>query len=352
MRRTPNTPIVGEGLSANFARDIIRELRASRIIAGKNITVDYTPNGTRINGTPGGVAAVSAPAVAKALVPFTVRWMSYDTDAEHPNPSAGQWQIYLPMGCASITQKSSQGSVESPYIPKNNKAQDADGNLIAGWYAIPTPTNGTDDDATQMDGKVARSWSVGLYMKPWARMVVSAMPSEINETFKWVVPVATIGTVTYSQGSDGTTPPMQHTVDNFFANGGTTTIEKEWDASGDFGIKYEFASGSEKTPNATPKAYLVNQRCFLGRLDKILAEDKDISSWNTNVSVWVKIQHDSTTFAMSVEKDLSGSNTESDDDKTVHRIYTLKGLIVTADERSDFPSMSFYTSAEAASPQL
>ena len=57
MIREPGT---GERISATWASELVREIRRNRPLAGANVRLTVTPNGTIVNGTPGGDDSTTA----------------------------------------------------------------------------------------------------------------------------------------------------------------------------------------------------------------------------------------------------------------------------------------------------
>lgn len=286
------------------------------------------------------------------LLPFTVRWLDYGKN-DNGSSKGGQWQIYLPLGCMTICQHTRQGDTTTPYIMTNAKASDANGNDIPGWYAIPEPKNGVDDYTYTADGVEYREWVLSVYQEPWPRANANAMPSEMTKVFLWSVAVATLTVATRDKGQE--TESVTRYATRILPEDGGPLTYREWDASTDFAIRYEFAEGEETDPTKDPNVYVANQERYLGRLDKVLTGDKNITSWTGEVKVFLKVTHSSEVFGMSVERDLENDDAVSDDDKTVGQIYTIKDAVVTSDNRSQFPSTVFYNSPEpqaAPEPQV
>ena len=126
------------------------------------------------------------------------------------------------------------------------------------------------------------------------------------------------------------------------------SVEVEWDVSKPFSIRYEMdddAGGDDDDGSNHVTAMLVNQVLSLGRLQKVIGGATDITGLG---NVFVKVQHSTTQFQMTIETNLTGSAAESDDDKTVFKIYDLEENIVKGDFRDSIPTtFDFYTSATA-----
>lgn len=334
MRRTPNTPIVGEGLSANFARDIIRELRANRIIAGKNITVDYTPNGTRINGTPGGVKAATVTA-KETLKPFAIRWFSYDTDPEHPNPNAGEWQIYMPHGCLSLRSYFGTGSQQAlACIPANDAATDDEGNEIYQWFKIPDPVI-ADAYSTTLDGHAALSWPVRIRMAPWP--ICEITTKSTGDTVKTVFNggLLQVGSIyiVESEDKDGNTVKTRSAY-QWYESGQTITRDDYSTLS----ITYK-TDDNVTSKDAEWKPYLTKQHFIFGRKTLDIDDDTDISDFT---EVVVHITHEDEEFEVEVID--AEDAEENDDDNTYISIYDLSDNVPTADNRSRVTNVPWYNS--------
>lgn len=353
MRRPPSLPIPGQPLSVNFAREVVKEIRATRILPGSGLKLRYSPNGTSLRDESNGKSS-SLPSTSSKAQPFQVRWMSHDENGDQPRK--GEWQIYLPAGCASVSYvedglagtaysdtgiRSGQYETGKPrkYVaqPKNKNAKDTDGEEIFQWYNIPTPSN-EDGDILQTNGLNAVSWTVWVLMKPWARYTVSTNPDE-DEPAAWSLAVATIWECEYTQdeGEDGgmeaSTPTVEHGVVQLH----TGEWKNTWHVSGNFAIRYKLTN--EKSKDSEYKVELVNQALMVGRLQLENLNPVDVSHAE---HIWVKIEHSTEKFKLSV---LTECNETSDDDKTVFKIYDMEDGIVTQDLRSSIPDLPFYTSA-------
>lgn len=95
------------------------------------------------------------------LRPFKLRWMPQDDEDQ----SKGEWQIYLPMGCADINEK-------DVYFPKNDIGTDADGEVTFQWYKIETPSD-SDATITTSGTKVFKEWTVYVHFKDFPMMYAS-----------------------------------------------------------------------------------------------------------------------------------------------------------------------------------
>lgn len=329
----PRVPRAGDKLRADWGNSLVRAISSMRPVPTPGVLLGRSTYGTTMTFEDSGAAAAFTPT---AVLPFTVRWYSYGEEGK------GQWQIYLPVGCATLTQTTKDGSVTFPYIPTNAKAKNKDGEVIPGWYEIPMPEEGVDEDVTTADGYAVLSWVATILFKPWPRMKVTAMPSKETEAWAWTQAAATMQVAEYSDDRETRT-----WAENTLAESGVALVEQTWDASGDFAVEYAMPEGSETTPNAKPLVRIVNQRRYLGRLDAEVSGYTDATQWTGETEVLLKVEHDSEDFVMSVERNLTGAAAKSDDDKTVGMIYRMKDSVVTEDRRGLFPTTAFYTSAES-----
>lgn len=322
-------------MRAGWADSVSRAIESIKPVQVPGMLVSRGFHGTKYTPM---AAAEDIPDVptAATVQPFDVRWYRYESDDDDNGGGGsndkGQWQIYLPLGCLTVKQ----GNVTYFYVPTNNRAKDEDNKEIAEWYEIPEPENTAYANVVTTKDRVVTTYAVYLNMKPWPRVKISTDPTD-GEPVQWQEAVATIKIVQYTDESD--TPPERSAT----RLADETSIAKEWDISGEFAIKYEIANRSLQDKNAKPTVKLINQSRFIGRLEKTITQDTTIQDeWE---SVWIKIKHDSEEFEMTIEHDLSGSETVSDDDKTVYKIYDIEEKIVKVDYRDSVPEMDFYISS-------
>lgn len=325
----PRKPRAGDTMRAGWADSMVKSVRSLVPLQVPGMLISRTTYGTRY--TPMASEATAA-MPSYSILPFDIRWYDYGADDEGKS-KGGEWQIYLPLGCATLTQDGVTWRYRTG--SQNRSAKDADGNIIPAWYHVDVPQSSKNATVQELNDRVEKSYPIFLNMKPWPHMLISGDDSAIEEygRVEWTVAVGNINIVEYSDGETPTTRYSTRTITQ-------TNIANEWDVSKPFSVKYEVTPQGEHSFSL--KAWLVNQSVFLGRLEKIDAEDIDITGRD---NVWVKITHDTDEFEMSVEFDLEGSAARSDDDKTVYRIYTLEDNVVVTDDRDEIPDMGFYTSA-------
>ena len=331
---TPRMPRAGERVRSSWGDSVSRAVREVTPVQVPGMLLSRGVYGTKytLMNEP---QSYEESYPTTTLLPFDVRWYSY---ADENDPDKGEWQIYLPLGCATLTQDGVTWRYRTG--SSNKSARDKDGNVIPAWYHIDVPESSKNAVVQELNDRVAKSYPIFLNMKPWPHMLVSGDDNAIEEygRVEWQVAVGSINIVEYS---DGETPTERYATRTITE----TNIANEWDVSKPFSVKYEVTPQGKHSFDV--KAWLVNQSVFLGRLEKIDAEDIDITGRD---NVWVKITHDTDEFEMSVEFDLEGSAARSDDDKTVYRIYTLEDDVVVTDDRDEVPDMGFYTSAPETNP--
>ena len=310
---------IGEGIRADWARSVERAIMEQRPRPNLGQTMSRNSYGVMM-----GEAGAAAKTVEYASsFPFKVRWQY-----TNKKRTAGEWQIFLPLGCVSVVQ----GNVTNACIPVNAIGKDDNGQELYKWYRIEEPKD-ADGTVGTFNGYLAKQWTVYVIIKPWPRMKACTSPED--SSFKagmWSVPVATINVIE-------TDKDVLHGVNQIVSEGG---IVREWKTDGAFAIEYEMESAKE--PGSNVVARIINQRKALGRLYRKNADPVVVTGWD---NVWVKITHEDTEFDMSVEKDLSGKDAVSDDDKTVFQIYRMKDNIPVEDSRGSIPDFDFYTNASA-----
>lgn len=151
----PVPPNKGEPIRAEFFRQVVDYMRRITPVAGPNIKVSIGPGGAKIEGTPGGAAAVVETA------PWTVRRHTTDTD------TTGQWEIWLPPGCMSV-------GAECTPLNKAASEKTGHGGDPVGWYALyldetaGAPTR-TETDVEQVTAEI-REFSIIAHAKTSAKV--------------------------------------------------------------------------------------------------------------------------------------------------------------------------------------
>lgn len=330
MTRLPNPPVVKQGLSVSYFRQLIQYLRESRIIAGQGMKVSRTPNGTVLDCTAKGGGGTYV-AAAKSLHPFAVRWFAKPTQA---NPDAGEWQVYIPTGSLDVIYGSSVAQHRAYYaMPTNEVATDGNGENIYRWFKIPDPTN-ANADVTTSDGMAVKQWTVYALIKPWARFLVSTDP-EANDEVAWIEPIASISLAEWTEQVDGgTVNKSSHSATSLHSG----AITKTWDVTSPFAIEYILSDETSKSSGYT--ARVINQTKMLGRLQVNNVTPVDVTN---ATEVWIEIDHSGEDFSLEVKTSVESE--ESNDDVTVYKIYDLSNGVVVEDYRGAIPELPFYTNS-------
>jgi hypothetical protein len=323
----PRKPRAGDPIRAGWADSVVKAASELRPIQVPGMLISRGTYGTAYTPEAEWRQTAAEEQTIPELRPFDCRWMSFDTD-DGEKTNNGEWQIYLPAGCVTVQQ----GTLIEPYIPTNEKARDADGNTLAGWYKIDDPDDTALANITDANDYYAETYSVYIEMKPWPRMKASVDPKAFNPT-QWSHAVATISKIKYSDEE------VEDHATGRLAD--FDSIAESWPIDGPFAVKYTMPQEGGRNPDAEPEVSLINQERFAGRMQVSVEKDTDVKEWK---SVWIKIAHDSEKFSMSVEKDLGGDEAKTDDDQTVYKIYTLDQNVVTSDLRGSVPAMDFYVS--------
>ena len=331
----PKEPNVGDALTADWGRKVVKCLRSLRPIDGRNVRTRTTSLGTVISAD-GGVAKSEARAAAKPLLPFAVR---HHRNAD--DEAKSEWQIYIPKGCATLVQ--GVGFETRGYVAANDDG-DTGEELNDGWFRLDLAEG--DSDILRLDqslgNRVARRWEVWASFMPWP--IVKAGSAKVAGAAEWKK-VANVWEVSYSGESDeGAGESVERRVEQLF----TGTVEVTRDISSAFSIEYALDDYEAKEPAVT--ARIVNQRLRVGRLYKEIAEPTQLPSGAK--SAWARVDHADETVALSVVFDPEGTEAESDDDKTVVKLYSLDAdggeggvPFVKEDSRETLDDLPFYTNA-------
>lgn len=317
----PKMPQHGMPISADWGRDVVKCLEMLRPRSSQGFTIDQNLYGTRLS------MATSSPAlqVESDYAPFSVRYRI--TDVEN---NKGEFQIYIPFGSAVVTQ---DGLAQACEVHDLKQATGEDGEALYGWYTIPADSM-KDKYAEIMSHRVyeVKMYPVYVLMKPWPEMTASCDPT-VWGAVKWSEIVAYIGMIKIDGREE------VGVVNQIF----TGNIKREWNASGKFAIVYTPATESEG--GGKYKMRIRNANLMIGRLMLSIPESegedggKDISGWE---EVWLKIIHDSEKVSMELLDSNSGE--ESDDDKTICKLYTIKDDVVISDSRENASNdFGFYT---------
>lgn len=323
MREAPFAPKAGQGLAADWGRDLVDFVRRSRVRPARGQRVQVTSFGTVVEENAASVRSVRF-SEERETKPWALRWLPYDED----DPAKGEWQVYVPVGAATLNG----GDL---YMAFNDEAKDADGEVIGDWYKVDSVDDGHAKITTETYEGVARvtkEWTVYALFKPWPRVKVSANSDGFATTMrKELVGAICETTYTFNDGGEETTE-IEHFVSSQTLD---APVKLERDESGAFAVEYHTAEGKEIEKDAAWKPFVVNQRVMLGRVQATLEEDTDATGWERVV---VRIDHPAEDFELSVV----GTYEASDDDKTCVVIYEMKDDVVTKDNRAQLAQMPFY----------
>ena len=160
MTRIPRDPTPGEGLSVTWARQLLKYLRESRLVAGAGIRMSCGPHGTVIDST--ATAAKAGAAAAAQYHPFAVRYHTTDNDSD------GQWEVRIPYGSVSVGSRCD---------PINKAASSKGGHENEdGWYALYiNESEGAAGTRQEGSGQQAvtvsyRRWAITAHCKTSAKV--------------------------------------------------------------------------------------------------------------------------------------------------------------------------------------
>lgn len=310
----PPDPHPGMFVTVDWGRKVVRCLRQLLPIETPDMKFDVTQNGTRYRPSGTGKGTQSR----TELHPFAVRWMSY-------GGNDGEWQIYLPYGCATLKVDGNNGSVYN-MIPVNKQAKDANGDEIFFWYRIEDPED-ADAEIKSVGNRIVKQWTVYILAKPYPRMMLSTRKDKFK-TIDKAVGVAVISE--RAEEKDG-----ERTVVRTGSNIVFDSYAFTRDETKEFSVTYECDKGKEKDPEAEFTPSVINVNYLLGRSQVSASKTKvKIDDWE---SVCLKIGHKSETFTIDLEDTLG----TSDEDYTCIEIYRMKDGVVTEDKRSDLDKIRF-----------
>lgn len=316
----PEAPAHGSAITANWGRKVVECLRRLAPVAGQGMRLVFTPNGTVYNSQPG-EAAGSQDAELK---PFDIRWYSYGDDADD-----GEWQIYLPLGCVSISQML-PGMESLPCVCVNGEAEDENGASIYGWYRIEDPDE-SEGQVMWTGGKVYHTIPVYALVKPWPRFMVSAN----RDSYDTVQGSVVVGNMCIAKGSgDEDTIRMGQRVvsEPFCVDNG-----REFST---FNICYQFDDGALYSKDAEPKVMITDLLLVAGRTVVADSHEVDISGWE---EVWLKLEHD-VTDAADMKISVVKAREMPNDTTSYMLLYRLADDIVTGDYRHNVKDIRFYDS--------
>lgn len=298
----------GDKLSANALNKI-----ADNLPKYDNITNGvYTDcgNGQVILQTFGGnkFGGSEDTSVQKSLLPFTVRWIcTSKTDKD-----SGEWQIYLPMGCAIL-----DGTYT--YFPKNDSGKNKEDHIIFQWYKLDNPKD-ADASVITEGGYAYKEWSVYVHFKDFPMMYVSTIKDDSK--FKASEDLI-VGSIRQTEWNDkGGKKHYKRSSINFMTSSYNRTLANN---VGDFQIIYEI-TGDKKSEDSYHMK-LTNQQIRYGV--RGVAFIKDDTEITTQEEVVLKIDHSTEDVKIEIVNALQ----ENTLDATYVRILKLEDKAIKIDNR-------------------
>lgn len=297
---------------------LIDSVRRCRPLAGKNIHLRATPNGVIIDGTPD--SEVVSKRNNTSRMPFAVRWYVKSDDKDKSSTDDGEWQVYLPRGCATVN-----GEI---CTPTNANAVDADGNKIDDWYVIAPPKD-SDADIATMNNRKCIHYSVYAHIKAWPEMKISfsEKDGDFGRSHRTEV-IAAAGY--YEKKDDDENVRKYRTVRQLV----TSSISVRYQMDSAFAIEYRKSGDKEKSY----KPYVVNQSVMIGREQFTGAEETSVDG---ATKVVLHIAHKTEKFDVEVVTP-NGDVPAADNDNTYVKIYDMEDNVVTFDNRAALDNLNFY----------
>lgn len=247
----------------------------------------------------------------KELKPFQTRWQC----TSKTDKNQGEWQIYLPSGCATL-----DGNYV--YFPKNENGKDKEGYLTFQWYKMEEP-NDNDATVTTINGYSYKEWTVYVHFKDFPIMYASTIQDDTS--FDGSSQDLVVGTILQKEWNDdkGKRQYKRKSI-NFMTGGYQRTIQNN---SGTFQIIFDI-QGDKKSEDSY-KMKLTNQVIQYGvRGQAYIKEDTDISQ---KEEVILKIDHSKEDVKIEYVDQLS----ENTNDYTYIRLLKLKNKGIKIDNRQD-----------------
>ena len=242
------------------------------------------------------------------LRPFALRWQRTSKTDEN----AGEWQIYLPMGCVSVNGE--------PSTPSNDTGSDMEGDLTYQWYKIPDPEDGDADIETR--GSFAyKQWTVNVLVKPYP--LFKATTKREDSEFGGYDDIVSVGSLMQKTWTDD--DGKQH-VDHKTTQTRTESYRHEFENSGSFRIIFE-NEGDRKNPSSW-KIKLTNQYIDVGREQIWIDSDTDITDMEDVVLV---IDHSEIDMSIDIQDAMESSTM----DKTYVKILKMDEGAIADDLRSE-----------------
>jgi len=270
-----------------------------------------------------GGSAVSFPlqdpvqaSTGSGLAPFKVRWHKHGDDKDD-----GEWEVYLPWGCASVNG--------TACIPSNEKAEGPDGTEV-GWYTFDIAT-ADSVETTRVEDMIYRSWPVYALMKPWPSVTVSTARKDYEDEPWFAKKVIAYAQEAEWTDEEGETHVNRRVVQYTKESWGETTPY----STGLFAIRYE-PQGRASDPDTEWKAKLVSMTVTCGRFQTSSDDEPDVTDME---AVVLKINHSTDgEYTLEVVDEMG----ETGDDATYVTLYKLEDGVVTEDLRVNITTMPFF----------
>lgn len=297
MIMPPRIPVPGQKITETIFRDIINYMKAITPKAGTGTKVSYGPNGAVIDSTATGGRIVSD--AFKKPEPFTLRW--HKPDQEH----SGAFEVYLPTG--SMTTDADCVPMNDPMWTGHSGHENDDD-----WYEV---LGYSESDSEK---------SIIAYVMPGCHMYVAEEGSDEAEEIKnGALTKITIGRYEVGEDEETHTP---HDYPTIKVNIPGARLTNEVKTPGHNKLKYTLAKQGGKWTIDNVK--LEDVAFDAGGLT-VTAADEEISE--ETEEVWLKLEHKSTNYRLTVE--LDPADTTNDDDYTWRQLYTMENLYPTIDHR-------------------
>lgn len=253
----------------------------------------------------------------KDLRPWKLRWLS-----KGENDTDGEWQVYLPIGCATINKT-------DIYYPANDVGETKDGAVTYQWYTIEDP-QAADADVTTKKGYTYTTWTVYALLMDYPLMKVTTKKDDSEFKTKTAIPIGSLLQKQWDDEDTGKRHTSHTTSQTLYEN-----YNREFDNSGAFRIYYK-CEGDKKS-SSSYSIMLTNQFIKVGRNQIWIEDDTDITDYE---DVVLKIDHSKEEMTIEVVDTLEKNSL----DYTNIRILRLDEKTVVDDLREQVRrEFDFYT---------
>ena len=294
-------------------------------IQGRGVRISYTPNGAIIYAEATAGASANEP-----LKPFAVRW-------HQPENAAGQWEIYMPLGCVSA------GATATPLNAKANYTTGHDGDNDS-WYVIPFSASPADGDVYDVIVHAKQRATAAAYLPQngdpevapaalaWMHKRVDSSEQTTTEKTAYAgdVTSTTVASITWQESSDG------ESVVPTVAQSGVHALNSTGTANQEFDIWWAFSiSGSTLT---VPKMGLLRRTLSTGTDVATISDPVDVSGADEGIFLRVALNNGAVelTVALDVNDTAAGA------DFFIVQIYEVNQYHVASDFRSALWRLPMY----------